>query len=618
MTTRRNFIQQSVMTGLALGVPDPLSVFTDDDVFIYKSSYFKIQLKKDRPAFTFFSTDSLGGGMLSVNTILEADSSEGKVYESRSGRHSIDYFSKPKRSNIPLWKCRASSRSFSLQTRWNGSNEDALPFSITFAQKVNHCTVLGKMEEKNVVQFPCVLHFPDMGSFRVYCSDPAVTLFYDADRLVKKPFIKLAFPAADEHHKDITYSFESVAIYPKLDIIRNDSRFDGFRRNFINSFQMNPRIYSLANNAASDTCALALYFYAEVARFTPELVEGVTAMDLVRNTLDRFFDGMLGYGQVGYMNVGGGWTSEYDSCDTAPSLIISACNYIQSTNDLEWGKTNYNHIRSWAEKMIATDRNNNGFIEYGYSGNSGSWDGVRRPAVWWDTIGFGHEDAYSNALAYRACTLLAAVSQLLGKHEDAKRFESFATNLKSRYYNHFYNPETGVLAGWRSKDGQLHDYYFIGINGLAISYGLIEEAEGRQIMQRFFAKMKIVGYTNFRLGLPGNLIKVANEDYSSRRFKSGYDAFQIYINGGATGCHVYHTIHALYKLGMKEEAGMILMPMLESYKNGDFQGYCPGSDATKDWKAWDGKCWGYEGYLAENFMAVLGVFDYSEKILREF
>ena len=195
---------------------------------------------------------------------------------------------------------------------------------------------------------------------------------------------------------------------------------------------------------------------------------------------------MLGYGQVGYMNVGGGWTSEYDSCDTAPSLIISACNYIQSTNDLEWGKTNYNHIRSWAEKMIATDRNNNGFIEYGYSGNSGSWDGVRRPAVWWDTIGFGHEDAYSNALAYRACTLLAAVSQLLGKQEDAKRFESFATNLKSRYYSHFYNSETGVLAGWRSKDGQLHDYYFIGINGLAISYGLIEEAEGRQIMQRFF------------------------------------------------------------------------------------------------------------------------------------
>ncbi|RQP18146.1 MAG: hypothetical protein EAS52_06470 [Parapedobacter sp.] len=612
MITRRAFIQQSAMAGIAFSLPESLAVFRNDDTFGYQSSFFKIHLEKDRPAFTFFSTDSLGGGVLSVNTILGTDLSDENVYESRIGQDSIAYFPKTKGPDKPLWECKASPRSFSLRTQWNENNADALPFTVAFAQKVNHCTVLGIMEEKNVMQFPCVLHFPDMGSFRVYCSEPSVTLFYDADRLVKDRFIKLAFPAADEHHKDITYSFESVAIYPELDIIRNDPRFDGFRRNFINSFQMNPRIYSLANNAASDTCAFALYFYAEAARFTPALVKGITAMDLVRNTLDRFFGGMLGYGQVGYMNVGGGWTSEYDSCDTAPSLIISACNYIQHTNDLEWGRANYNHIRDWTDKMIATDRNKDGFIEYGYSGNSGSWDGVKRPANWWDTIGFGHDDAYSNALAYRACTLLAMVAQRLNEWEDAKRFESFAANLKSRYYNHFYNSETGVLAGWRSEDGQLHDYYFIGINGLAISNGLIEEAEGRQIMQRFVTKMKNVGYTNFRLGLPGNLIKVANEDYSSRRFKSGYDAFQIYINGGATGCHVYHTIHALYKLGMKKEAESILMPMLESYKHGDFQGYCPGSETTKDWKAWDGECWGYEGYLAENFMAVLGVFDYSE------
>ncbi|MFB2121110.1 hypothetical protein [Parapedobacter sp. 2B3] len=609
MITRRKFIQQSAMAGIAFSLPESLAVFTNDDIFGYQSPFFKIQLEKDRPALTFFSTDSLGGGMLSVNTILGTDPAEGEVYEGRIERDSVAYFSKANRSDIPLWKCSASPRSFSLRTQWNGSNADALPFTITFAQKVNHCTVLGIMEEKNVMQFPCVLHFPGMGSFRVYCNDPSVTLSYDADRYTDKPFITLSFPAADEHHKDITYSFESVAIYPELDSISHDTRFDGFRRNFINIFQMNPRIYSLANNSASDACTFTLYLYAEMAQYTPELVEGVSAMDLVRTSLNRYFSGMKGYGEVGYMNPAGGWQSEYDSCDTAPSVVMAACNYVLHTKDLDWGRANYKHIRRWAAKMITTDRNGDGIIEYGLSGNSGSWDGVKRPANWWDTIGFGHDDAYSNALAYRSCLLLAKLAHLLGKTADDRYFSAFATKLKANYFNSFYNPETGVLAGWRSEDGRLHDYYFVFVNSIAISYGLIEEKKGVDIMRRMLDKMETVGFTDFRLGLPGNLLPIPKEDYTDTDERFGYGAFQVYENGGATGCYAYYTIHALYKLGMKKEAETILMPMLESYKKGDFQGHCPGSDMTKDWKSWNGECWGYEGFLVDNFLTLLAVID---------
>ncbi len=614
MVTRRTFIQQSAMTGLALSMPDPLSVFINDSAFIYKSPYLSIQLKKDHPAFSFFSTDSLGGGMLSVNTILGTDSSGGNVYEGRAGRDSIAYFSKTKRSNIPLWKCRLSSRSFSLQTRWNGSSEDALPFTITFAQKVNHCTVLGIMEATNAMQFPCVLHFPGMGSFRVYCSDPSVTLLYDADRYTGSPFVKLSFPAADKDHKDIVYRFESAAIYPEGPGIEADKRYDGFRRNFINIFQMNPRIRSLANNSASDACTFTLYLYAEMAQYTPELVKGVTAMDLVRNSLNRYFEGMKGYGQVGYKNVAGGWQSEYDSCDAAPSVIMAACSYILHTKDMAWARANYGHIRSWAEKMIATDRNKDGIIEYGLSGNSGSWDGIKRPANWWDTIGFGHDDAYSNALAYRSCVLLAALARLLEKTGDDQYFSAFAAKLKASYFNRFYNPETGVLAGWRSEDGRLHDYYFVFVNSIAISYGLVEEKKAVEIMKRVLDKMKAVGFTDFRLGLPGNLLPVPKEDYTDTDKRFGYGAFQVYENGGATGCYAYYTVHALYKLGMKREAEMILMPMLESYKKGDFQGHCPGSNMTKDWKSWDGECWGYEGFLVDNFITLLAVMDQKKLV----
>lgn len=160
------------------------------------------------------------------------------------------------------------------------------------------------------------------------------------------------------------YTFESVTIYPDLPKIKNDARFDGVRRNYINIFQLNPRKQVLANNSASDPCTFTLYLYAEMARKTPPLAKGLTAMDLIRNSVDRYLSGMKGYGQVGY-NPPVGWLSEYDSTDSAPSLIISACYYILDSKGHTWAAANYTGIKEWAAKMIAADTNNNGLIEYG-------------------------------------------------------------------------------------------------------------------------------------------------------------------------------------------------------------------------------------------------------------
>ena len=58
--------------------------------------------------------------------------------------------------------------------------------------------------------------------------------------------------------------------------------------------------------------------------------------------------------------------------------------------------------------MFASDRDNNGLIEYPTSGNYGDRPtDKRRPANWWDTINFGHEDAFANALACRGATMFA-------------------------------------------------------------------------------------------------------------------------------------------------------------------------------------------------------------------
>lgn len=605
MASRRHFIQQSALAGMVFAVPNKFSfLMSEEKFFSYESAYLKLKLWRDYPGFYFFATDSLGKKQFSDSPLLATGNQERKKYKSRTTKHSISWLY----GDYEAWECKMKSESITFRTRWKeGSATD--PFEITFSQKANHCTVLGTMSGEKQISFPCVLHFPGMGSFRVSCNDPSVSLFYDAE-LTADSYIKLALPVSDPEHQDITYTFESVAIYPEIKKIKNDDRYDGFRKNFINIFQLNPRRKILANNSTSDACAFTLFLYAEMARKTPVLVKELTAMDLIRNTLDAYLDGVLGYGMVGKPN----WQSEYNSSDSFPSLIMAACYYILDNKDMAWAKENYQGIKQWADKMIATDRNKDGIIEYGYSGNSGSWSEgkFKRPANWWDTIGFGHDDAYSNALAYRACVLLAKVAEQLTMSDDSLYLNTFAKKLKHNYYQRFYNPETGVLGGWRSADGELHDYYFTFVNSIAICYDLIDEAEGKKIMQAMLNKMQAVGYTDFRLGLPGNLIPIADEDYAHHNSRWGYQNFQVYENGGATGCYVYYTIRALFKLGMQKEAEGILFPMLESYKEGNFSGNCPGNSMTKDWKTWKGECWGYEGFLVDNYLALLNVVDYFE------
>lgn len=642
MTSRRGFIKRTSFAGIALAVGniDNLYASGANKSFVYESKFLKIELSPDMPKFTFISTDSLGRSQFNVNPLLENEKSGNIKYTGKINGNSISYYKNG--VNTPVWKVKGSEKNLVLQTLWK-EGEAREPLNMVISQKLNHCTVLGTMAGKKKMQFPCVLHFPNMGTFRVYCSDPAVTMFYDACRNLEhsisldatgeyeQQYVKIGLSGADAKHPDITYTFESVTIFPELEIIKNDPRFDGFRKNFINIFQLNPRIMALANNSSSDACTFTLYLYAEMARFAPELVKGLTAMDLIRNTLDRYIGGMKGYGQTGY-DENYGWPSKFNSSDSLPSLIISACYYILQTRDYKWATKNYAVIKGWADATIATDKNNDGIVEFGYSGNANSWKArvnvtdkeYMRPANWWDTIGFGHDDAYSNALAYRALTLLSDVAASINKTDDSKYFSSFASKLKGNYFNNFYNPASGVLAGWKSEDGKLHDYYFTFVNSIAICYGLIENDRAKQIMKTLLAKMKEVGFTDFKLGLPGNLIPIRREDYTDKDKRYGYgekedgsDGFQIYENGGATGCYAYFTIHALFKLGMRKEAEAIFFPMMESYNEGGFDGDCPGSEMTKDWKTWSGECWGYEGFLVDNYLPLLAVLDYSDTSLNK-
>ena len=287
--------------------------------------------------------------------------------------------------------------------------------------------------------------------------------------------------------------------------------------------------------------------------------------------------------------------------------------YFDGTHDKVWLAKNYAGIRQWAEKMLATDRNGNGLIEYIESGNSGSWPPQLkyRPSNWWDAIGFGHEDAYANALAYRALGGMETTGRSLDKPADAARYRAAADKLRAAYFKTFYNPATGVLAGWRSADGQLHDYYFLWVNGIAIHYGLVPKDQANAIMDRLLAKMKAVGYERFDLGLPGidpsrqeRLRRLAAPLGRGKRRTVPTDSRSTRTAGPPPASPISRWPPSTISAAARRPTAS--SSPCSTAGEGRFQGFGPNG-MTNDWKAWDGTPWGYEGFLVDNYYVLLAV-----------
>ena len=575
----------------------------------FQSAFLRVELAPDQPALVALAVDSLGKSKLSVNPLRPPGKAE-RVYELRREGSRFEYRSSGEPPGAPpAWTFEFSPRQIHLRSRFAEGNPPP-SLTLNFDSRVNHATLLGLINADGSVRLPALLHLPDLGTFRI-AGPPGKgqALGYDAYRnrgphdepLGDNDFVKVTFPAATAAARQVDYTLEVVEIHPGPPDLARDPRFDGFRRDWLNIFQLNPRLRVLANHASSDPCAFTLYEYSSLAARTPPLALGVTALDLVRLTLDRYLSGMQGYGMAGVQH-----DVPYDFLDSYPSLLIAAADYVRGSKDHAWLENNYAGLKGWASRMLAMDRDGEGLMEYPMSGNSGSWaPGVPvRPANWWDDIGFGHQDAYSNALAYHALKEMAELAHQAGKAEDARLYEARAEKLRSVYLKTFFNPQTGLIAGWKSADGKLHDYYFTFVNGAAIVYGLVPPDKANPIMDRLLAKLKEVGYIRFEYGLPGVLVPVRPEDY----VWGTRDPFQSYQNGGATGSFEYFTLEALYRLGRRAEGDRILFPLLKGYEDGGFQGFGPGGKSY-DWKSWDGRPHGYEGMLVDNYQALLAVLD---------
>jgi hypothetical protein len=167
----------------------------------------------------------------------------------------------------------------------------------------------------------------------------------------------------------------------------------------------------------------------------------------------------------------------------------------------------------------------------------------------------------------------------------------------------FFNVESGWFGGWRSKDGVLHDHAFLFVNGAAVNAGIPDDAVAQDIMHSLWHEMQQVGFDDFRLGLPGNLHRIPDEDLAAIQHGQPLGSYQ---NGGATHSQARHFVSALYKAGMRDEADQVLLGLCTSMGDGTAFGGC-GSGI--DWRTWDGAPSGYEGLLCDQFGVLATAID---------
>ena len=239
---------------------------------------------------------------------------------------------------------------------------------------------------------------------------------------------------------------------------------------------------------------------------------------------------------------------------------------------------------------------------------------------WFDVYDFEGPDALTNAADYRAFLCMADVEALAGRPDLARRYRADAARIKAAFFKTFFNPATGVLAGWKSPDGKLHDYMFPWANGFAIYQGLVPKEQAKAILQTMLAKMvSIAVLIRTNMVLPTNLIPMSPADYFPKtsgapKQPDGKDTWQVYMNGGATSPYEYYFIQALYQTGLTADAERLLWPLMQSYEKGTFNAgiELPGQKQRNPvgsaFYTWDGSRGRGEGYLPEDWQGVDALF----------
>ncbi len=364
------------------------------------------------------------------------------------------------------------------------------------------------------------------------------------------------------------------------------------RRHRLSALTYRADTATLSNNSNGVHSYFCLETWAAIATRSGEIVQGLTGLDLLRDTLEHWLDGAPAYGSGRSSLHDHRYEDEY--LQVGPTGLLGVAGYLSTSGDAAWAAQYRAEIARELTRLRARDLDGDGLIESphrrGITGEH-QWS-----TNWYDVLSFGWKCAFSNAYLYAALRQLGAALPAVGLADLSEGLAEWADRLRANYTPAFYNPATGWLAAWRCQADQLHDFAFPTINGLAVTVGLIDDAPAEALMRRLWAEMARVGFHDFRLGVPTTLWPVP--DAEAATYQAGR-AFGDYMNGGANHAQASYFVSALYRVGLTAEGDRVLSGLCSSLADDTAFG---GVDGTGiDWRRWDGTPSGYEGLLTDQF-----------------
>lgn len=461
-------------------------------------------------------------------------------------------------------------------------------------------------------RLPAVLHFPDYGLVKIEANRDDVYMQehfvpdYENTGLSLGPFNRGGHPwRKSVHFGSVILSFHSKRSignasltftvlkenYPQITGCDfSDSRFNGLKRCWQNSFTINPIHQTMGDNIILEGIGhLSLAFKADMIPFTPELTGTYSMKAALRTSIEIALQERIGDNN---RIKDFGW-------ECTETTLISLYKYLLATNDWKFICHYLHQINQLVKGILDTDTDNDGIYEAPFHGNQ--FETNRNSWNWWDDFAFGHKDAYLNILAYKALNGIQKIYTMLNLKNNADSIQVHLDKFRRSFHHTFYNKKTGMYAGWISQDGKMHDYQFSFINSMAINEGLVDKKLAKQILKKLLKNMKDEGY-NFIYGIPGPTVPVAKEDKGQWDEMTRWGRYE---NGGLCGQTAYHFIQALYNTGMKKLADEILFKMMATYEREyTHSGLFPGYLQSVDWRTKGGAPTGYN-YLADNYYFLL-------------
>lgn len=352
-----------------------------------------------------------------------------------------------------------------------------------------------------------------------------------------------------------------------------------------------PEYGGFSNQAVSVNCHVNQHGPAEVVAFTRKPTHGPNPLDLYRFTIER---ALLDGGGYGY------WRNLY--LDSDPILLSGAGRIHQTEPNRGWLRRIEPGVVETVRRIFGTLGKEGLAVCRALSGNAGSF---RWSSNAMDVVGFGHMDAYVNAWTYRGLRNAAALLANLGQRALADECRDRAAELKRAFPKFLVNPRMGWVAGWRSRDGELHDYAFTWVNGPACAFGLLDPPAARRAMLNLEKLRDKVGAGSGVCSIPFNLLPIRRDDHMLPKiFDRTMPTFEMYTDGAKAACAAPYYLRSLSIHGLKDRARKLARELDEGFAAGL---WCGGTGSGVEFRCWDGVPSGYEGTFVASFSALYGI-----------